>query len=372
MQSLQERPVLQGCLSSAASTSGPAFHREEDQDYEPLGVALHLMPQPLEHGQLRALARKVVASLHAGAGIFAEIAVVLVCCWGSGVFCFRGEFCSHMFQVPEVDQILYQWCHAKRSPPSARSLSALVKADRRVVWRFLSFLRDKTAAAAATQALKPVLDQKGLVAKEKAAVYEVDGTHIGKFYISARSRTWASEIKAWEKRHGKLPKYFQVHSRVVGLTSRRTGALWIQPLSLKLIPPSGRPPQEGHAELRQSKIFERLPPRTCLMSDGARAFAAVLRTDYAEKKVVCKAVNHRRNQFTRRVRLPNGKTCLAGTQQLDSLWCGMKRWISAGCRNKANQTLNPERMAWARSFVWRHNARLTEGIENNLAHAVWA
>ncbi|CAJ1447235.1 unnamed protein product, partial [Effrenium voratum] len=143
---------------------------------------------------------------------------------------------SRAFTLEQVDQILYQWCHAKRSPPSARSLSALVKADRRAVWRFLSFLRDKTAAAAATQALKPVLDQKGLVAKEKAAVYEVDGTHIGKFYISARSRTWASEIKAWAKRHGKLPKYFQVHSRVVGLTSRRTGALWIQPLSLKLIP----------------------------------------------------------------------------------------------------------------------------------------
>jgi hypothetical protein len=57
--------------------------------------------------------------------------------------------------------------------------------------------------------------------------------------VSSKSSTWHNKIQAWKKAHNtrKVPKYFQIHIRILGLMCRMTGALLMRPLPLKLVPP---------------------------------------------------------------------------------------------------------------------------------------
>ncbi|CAE7836260.1 unnamed protein product [Symbiodinium sp. CCMP2592] len=199
----------------------------------------------------------------------------------------------------------------------------------------------------------------------KGAV-EVDGTSLGKFYVSKTCNRFAPQVAALTRkmqRAGKpLPKAFVVHFQVLGARERgQPPVLFVPEPSLTV--PGSRPPTESLEAINQSGLLTLVskPEATVIFSDGNVAWQS------AAKKMRLKnaAVNHQNKQWTKHVPRHLGKarsvSRLAGTQCIDRSWLGLKTFIGNKVSRKSGRGQNACESNLVRQLVHQYMYRQSKG-----------
>ena len=189
----------------------------------------------------------------------------------------------------------------------------------------------------------------------KGAV-EVDGTSLGKFYVSKACTRFAPQVAALTRklqRAGKpVPKAFVAHFQVLGARERgQPPVLFVPEPSLTV--PGSRPPTESLQAIDQSGLLTRVPPskkaETVIFSDGNVAWQSAARALRLKSAVV----NHQNKEWTKHVRRHKGKAMnvsrLAGTQQIDRSWLAVKTFIG----NKVSRKTGRGQLATESNLVRR-------------------
>ena len=91
------------------------------------------------------------------------------------------EKCCHTLTLEQVAEIICMWLQAKQSPPSPRTVADRVSCSRWAAQSLLDFITMKTAAVAEDMSAgKQVISRR----LRPAEVYEIDGTGIGKLFVT--------------------------------------------------------------------------------------------------------------------------------------------------------------------------------------------
>ena len=199
----------------------------------------------------------------------------------------------------------------------------------------------------------------------KGAV-EVDGTSLGKFYVSKTCTRFAPQVAALTRklqRAGKpVPKAFVVHFQVLGARERgQPPVLFVPEPSLTV--PGSRPPTESLEAINQSGLLTLVskPEASVIFSDGNVAWQS------AAKKMRLKnaAVNHQNKQWTKDVPRHLGKarsvSRLAGTQCIDRSWLGLKTFIGNKVSRKSGRGQNACKSNLVRQLVHQYMYRQSKG-----------
>lgn len=191
--------------------------------------------------------------------------------------------------------------------------------------------------------------------------FEMDGTGVGKHYVSPTSTKWKAHIETWKKTrgNGKKPAYYQVFVRLLGLLHRSSGILLLFPLVQRLSPAKARPPTESKEEVVRSGLVERIPRNAGLATDGCKAYPAVLKV-FRKTQIALKQVSHQKYEFSRKLKPMKARGMkIAGTQALDATWKYVKRFRPTSLKMKNPETgkANPALYTWAFAYAWRKNMR---------------
>ena len=165
------------------------------------------------------------------------------------------------------------------------------------------------------------------------------------------------------KKHEKKPKYWVNHLRVIGLRRRGGSKTYLKFLPPKLCKPGSRPPPLENEELRECGLLRRATKKSVIFTYGAQAYSSVIREDF-RGKLIHRHVSHVKHQFTKAVRTPKGRSKIAGTESIDSVWGTLTKSVPSTLHTKVNGSINPLLYKYVWSWLYRLNRKNQNGYKH--------